>query len=336
MHTKRVLGWFTKPYILFYTLPWLMIILVLGTLAQRYIGIYEAEKLFFASFIVWLGPIPTPGMYSLLTLMGVGLILKLILKSPWNAISAGNIITHLGALLLLVGAFLTAYSSEEGFIVLGEGQKGNVISDYHAREIAIYKHDNLILTLPRESLREGDTLAQLPFSASIEQTCRNCTMEEGQLTPAPLRKEDEENLFGVRISVDGKSYIVSEAGGPATITHGEDTYILVAQKQGRPLPYTVQLKQFTKFTYPGTSVAEEYESIVRIIDGEVSWQAPIRMNEPLRYKGYTLYQSSFLQVDGETYSVLAVVKNAGRVFPYIASIVMCLGLLVHIIMRRRR
>ena len=57
------------------------------------------------------------------------------------------------------------------------------------------------------------------------------------------------------------------------------------------------------------------------------------MNEPLRYKGYTFYQSSFIETpDGET-SVLAAVKNYGRMFPYISSIIMCIGLLIHLFMK---
>ncbi|SVA41121.1 uncharacterized protein METZ01_LOCUS93975, partial [marine metagenome] len=56
----------------------------------------------------------------------------------------------------------------------------------------------------------------------------------------------------------------------------------------------------------------------------------IQMNEPLRYKGYTFFQSSFIEgPEGET-TVLAVVKNYGRLFPYISSIIMCIGLLFHL------
>ena len=55
------------------------------------------------------------------------------------------------------------------------------------------------------------------------------------------------------------------------------------------------------------------------------------MNEPLRHKGYTFYQASF--IDGELIqtTVLAAVKNYGRLFPYISTIVMCIGLLFHMI-----
>jgi len=54
------------------------------------------------------------------------------------------------------------------------------------------------------------------------------------------------------------------------------------------------------------------------------------MNEPLRHQGYTFFQASFIEeLDGEA-TVLAVVKNYGRLFPYISSIIMSIGLLVHL------
>jgi len=57
------------------------------------------------------------------------------------------------------------------------------------------------------------------------------------------------------------------------------------------------------------------------------------MNEPLRYRGYTLYQSSF-DLSGDTpYTVLTVVENKGRIFPYIASLLIALGLIIHLALR---
>ena len=57
------------------------------------------------------------------------------------------------------------------------------------------------------------------------------------------------------------------------------------------------------------------------------------MNQPLRYKGYTFYQSSFFESSEGEMTVLAAVKNYGRLFPYISSIVMCFGLMVHLVLR---
>ena len=64
----------------------------------------------------------------------------------------------------------------------------------------------------------------------------------------------------------------------------------------------------------------------------------IEMNAPLRYKGYTFYQAHY-EEDSSTgikTSVFAVVKNYGRLFPYISSIIMCVGVLLQMLVRLPR
>ena len=59
----------------------------------------------------------------------------------------------------------------------------------------------------------------------------------------------------------------------------------------------------------------------------------IRMNEPLRHRGYTFYQASFTADDIGEATVLAVVRNSGRLFPYISSVIVCFGMLLHLFIR---
>ena len=56
------------------------------------------------------------------------------------------------------------------------------------------------------------------------------------------------------------------------------------------------------------------------------------MNEPLRHKGYTFFQASFIDDSDVETTVLATVKNYGRLFPYISSIIMSIGLLIHLLL----
>ena len=56
----------------------------------------------------------------------------------------------------------------------------------------------------------------------------------------------------------------------------------------------------------------------------------IFMNNPLRYKNYTFYQASYsVDARGRELSTLAVVKNSGRLLPYISCLVTFTGLVVH-------
>ena len=55
------------------------------------------------------------------------------------------------------------------------------------------------------------------------------------------------------------------------------------------------------------------------------------MNQPLRYKGYSFYQSSFDQRANTEVTVLNVVQNKGRLFPYIATLIIFIGIVLHLI-----
>ena len=120
------------------------------------------------------------------------------------------------------------------------------------------------------------------------------------------------------------------------IAYKGDNYKITLRKTITPLPFTIKLNDFEKFSYPGTELASEYQSYVTIIEEDgLEWSQQIRMNEPLRTHGYTLYQSSFVTLADKQFSVLAVVKNSGYLFPYIASILMALGLFFQCLKRFR-
>ena len=87
--------------------------------------------------------------------------------------------------------------------------------------------------------------------------------------------------------------------------------------------------------HPNSRIAESYTSEVNILDNNQSRRKIIEMNIPLRYKGYTFYQAHYEQDKntGVKTNVLAVVKNYGRLFPYISSIIMSIGVLLQIFIR---
>ena len=78
---------------------------------------------------------------------------------------------------------------------------------------------------------------------------------------------------------------------------------------------------------------KSFSSDINLIENMIPRHVLIKMNEPLRHRGYTFYQASFLEGELSDISVLAVVKNYGRLFPYISSIIMCIGILMHLILK---
>ncbi len=343
--------------VLFYILPWLMVLLVAGTVAQKEMGIYAAQKIFFSSWILWFGPIPLPGAYTTIGVLTLCLAAKFILYSPWRKERMGTIITHLGILILLVGGIITAFSQSEGFLSLREGQSGKTISDYHDRMLWIEKNGEQIAAIPFSDLAAGERIltADLPFSVSTIATCDNCRpspvqnithrkglAEQMALSPAPPEKENETNLAGVTLQLtglpddqDGVYIVMEEIPHKANVNMDGAQYAFSMGRAETILPFSIELVDFKRVLHPGTNMASGFSSDVIVHDGDVAWPYTISMNEPLRYKGYTFYQASFSEKPDGEYSVLSVVRNQGRAFPYIASALIFAGLLLHIIVRLR-
>lgn len=100
-------------------------------------------------------------------------------------------------------------------------------------------------------------------------------------------------------------------------------------KNGGQLPFRVTLQRFIKEFHPGTDMARRYQSDV-VIGNAKGDKTPsaIAMNQPLRYEGWAVYQASYWVDDkGRDVSVLAVVQNKGRMVPYLAGLVVALGMM---------
>jgi hypothetical protein len=101
-----------------------------------------------------------------------------------------------------------------------------------------------------------------------------------------------------------------------------------------PLPFTIRLDHFKAEFHPGTEVAKSFESLVTISTGSLQRQVRIYMNNPLRYKDYTVYQASYdTDSTGKVHSTLAVVKNSAKILPYIACLLVFLGLALHFLIQ---
>lgn len=347
---RNTLKKLASPAILFYALPWLMILLTIGTVSQKYLGLYKAQAMFFSGWVLWLGGIPLPGAYLTLGVITLSLLAKFLLYSPWEKHRIGTILTHLGVLVLLIGGIVTALTQKEGYLLLGEGKTLSSISSYHDRVLVIEKNGAPYRSINFENIFAAKRLPKdtaLPFDFRISSACRNCRPEARDddqenlhglaaqitLTDAPEEKETEANLSGLEFTIngtkgdgDGHYLVMEEIPHKPAITINKDTYEFSMGRSQSALPFIVTLNDFTQDLHPGTDMARGFSSNVTVKDGDVEWPYLIEMNEPLRYKGYTFYQSSFsIRPDGE-YSILSVVQNKGRVLPYIASAIIFFGL----------
>jgi len=349
----------------FYLLPPIMALLVAGTLAQKYMGLYEAHQKFFAGFYFWAGPVPLPGGYTLIGLLSLALLLQFVLGSEWRWRKSGIHLAHFGALILLLGGLLTALTAREGFMAIPEGLSSSYVYDYHQRTLKIFKGkgeaDEPLKTLRFEGL--AGRIQDMPFALEVLNRCENCKIEKRAevqqnlpddlalrsmaqfmaLGPGEVQKESEMNINGLTVAVRGAAkqsngvYILFEGmPQPAEITLNDGReFLMIFGKQQRRLPFEIELADFVKTDYPGTQMARAYHSDIVVNDGALSFPVRIEMNKPLRYQGYTFYQSSFEISPAGEMTVLSVVKNQGWLFPYVGAGIILAGLLLHLFVTRR-
>jgi hypothetical protein len=344
----------TRADAVFILLPPLILLIAAGTVAQRPMGLYAAQKMFFSSFVFWAGPVPLPGGYTLMSLLALSLLLKFLLFSEWSRRRAGVNLTHFGVLVLLFGGLLTAMNAKESFMVIPEDTESRYLYDYHQRTLYIFENDMLKRSIPFEDLNLRIT--KLPFEIKVQSTCENCNIvrreNEGlyigmakfmALKSQEPSKEPEADIPGLTFTIAGLhdqdgTYIAFEGmPEPIVLYAQEKEYKIIFGKQQNILPFALRLRDFKKETYPGTNKARGYSSDMVIVDNGIEWPAKIEMNKPLRYKGYTFYQSSFEQTDEMQATVLSVVRNKGRLFPYLGTLIMAAGLLLHlwVVMREK-
>ena len=103
----------------------------------------------------------------------------------------------------------------------------------------------------------------------------------------------------------------------------------------RELPVTMKLLDFRKTTYPGTQMAAGFESDVQLSDPTrgLILVRKISMNQPLRYRGYHFYQSSYIEGPPET-TVLSVRNDPGTPLVYAGFLTVIAGIVSLFVTRR--
>jgi len=343
----------------------LMLLTFLGTLQQVQQGLYEVQNEYFGSlFLVhWIGgviPLPLPGAYLLLTLAFINVACGAIVRARKGWRHAGILIGHVGILLLLAAGFVTFKYAIRGYLTLYEGDQAGRFESNDEWEIVLAGPKGGLAIPDKEfgSLEGSRSRAffadTLPFDFTLAGYERNASaipvtpglpaegkVVDGQYLKAlPPGREAEENVPGAYITIKDKATGNSEehiltalAAVPLTIKPGNEKWTITMKRRSWPLPFTIRLDKFTRELHPGTSIPRVFMSEVTKIEGDSQQSVKISMNEPLREKGYTLYQASWGPSNAgrndRLFSTLAVVRNPAEWMPLYACSVIGVGLLVH-------
>ena len=114
---------------------------------------------------------------------------------------------------------------------------------------------------------------------------------------------------------------------PAMFTMGPNALRLTLQSRQYPLPFAIKLDKFELETYAGSQMPAMYRSEVTVIDtrDREKRSVTIEMNQPLEYKGWSFFQSSYATSGGRNVSILAASKDPGKPIVYFGAILLVIG-----------
>ncbi len=357
---RRIVQTLALNEVALFSIGLLMLLVLIGTLAQARLGTYAAQKEFFDRWWVTVSVgdarLPLfPGGLTVGALWAASLLAAFITRFRWVRKDAGMLISHAGLLVLLLGQFVTQRLALESQMAIEEGQTLAYSVDHRQAELVLIRDAEAgqsdVTSIPQSFLSQrrpikvpGTSLrllvrAYYPNAAlHMAQDPAMSLATQGigamiRVEPAPPVTSDEDtNAVTAYVDVlDGTKslgiwLLSSVLGAPQGFTTEGKTWQLGIRPLRRYHPFTLTLKDFTHDVYPGTQIPKNFSSLVHLTDPgrHQDRDVLISMNQPLRYAGRTFYQASF--GEGDRLSVLQVVENPAAPMPYIGCAMVLLGL----------
>ncbi len=313
-------------------------------------------------------PVPVfPGGYLIGGMLMLNLTASFIYRFKYSTKKIGIHLTHIGLVTLLMGELISGLLQEDFALTLNEGETKAYSEAFRDHELAIIDASDPdfdeVVAIPESIIAKGKPIqhAKLPFRVIIHGYYPNANLSmrapmmpeannaphfvanpanQGlgprvNITPMPITyRDDERNLPSAIIELQGTegslgTWLVSPMlVAPQAFDYNGHTYRLSMRFTREYKPFSLTLLQLKHDVYPGSNIPKNFSSRVQVKshDGSEDREALIYMNHPLRYQGYTFYQYQMDSANGM--SRLQVVRNPGYVLPYIACILMTLGLMV--------
>jgi hypothetical protein len=257
-----------------------------------------------------------------------------------------------------VSQLCTDLFSVESQMVLNQGDAHNYSESLYDYELVLIDPSRSdverVYSIPKNKLTTGNMIAdnRLPVAISVKEFLPNANLSMGANSIAtegfgkrvevtampPVKGDDKRNLSCIYVEVlhSGKSlgtWLLSTVFmNPDMVQIDGQPYLIQLRHRRYILPMTLKLLEFEHKKFTGTSVPAAFSSRLHMIDPtqHEDRTLSISMNQPLRYDGKTFYQAGFANNDETT--IIQVVRNPAAPLPYIACILVTLGMAYHFIM----
>ncbi len=149
----------------------------------------------------------------------------------------------------------------------------------------------------------------------------------------PVASQAEDHLSAVEIEIGNgpeSKVLWLGQGDHEKVVVGGKSFQVVYGLRTQPIGFRLALRDFRLENYPGTQRPASFESDVTLKDDSngMMKDLTIRMNEPLSYKGYRVFQSGYQQSGGEPeISIFTVARDPGIPLKYFGALVLIGGTL---------
>jgi len=316
-------------------LLWLFGLTLAGTLYQLNHSIQQTVAAFFHAWLVFAGPVPLPGAQLAFLVLGLNLIAATFIRIPWRWDKIGLIIVHIGLVAMIVGGMTQRFSRRESILVLAEGQSDTYSYDVRNWELVV--GDAGDERYPLRSLPEsidGRKLSLLEYlpdalpSTEGPDTVRNIERYRSLVVPD---QPSSSPVPGALLQV----------GSETVLLHGNDRFgtrleggLVVRIEPARyAMAAEIQLDEFEAEFFQGSTTPRSFTSHVTVVQDGSERQAVISMNNPLRLRETTVFQLAYDANVNRDVSIFQVVRNPLRWTTYVVSLVIAVGLLLHLFIR---
>ncbi len=156
----------------------------------------------------------------------------------------------------------------------------------------------------------------------------------------PVQSEADGHLSALQLEMElqGEKRIFWLGQGEVKeITIGGKTFEVLYGLKKVPVGFRLELRDFRVENYPGTNRPASFESDVILKDdfAGVVRNLTIRMNQPLKYRGFKVFQSGYQQPEGAPeISIFTVAKDPGIPVKYGGAVILVAGIATMFYTRR--
>jgi len=299
-------------------------------------------------------PLPSAYLVSIILFINLTLGGLIRIRKDWKRF--GVILAHFSMVGLLVAGFVAHHYSKEGIMMLHQGDTSDYAQSYTEFSIEIAKYKDGVKQAPYVipsselmSLDKEDSLTAFiePLDLNIVVTdwlpnAELIPSNNPEKIPHLVKDQDlnpvaEANQVACKVSLSG---LIDNASIQLHAQLNEKKFLISANemigiqliKEVWKMPFDIQLDSSIGEYHPNTSRPKYFESKVTKFDRQDAQQEnayTIKMNEPLRHGGYTLFQAKWIGDTLRPQSGFAVVNNPADQWPKYCLYLATIGLTAH-------